>query len=307
VRNRAVAISLLAALLWASYYPFVLAVVHTSQPSATIVYPFLIGGAIYAGFAIRRGHGTAFWRLWASPGAWLRIGVLLAMQLSVLAATYLIGPVDSSLLSLIGDIVLTPVLVAFAWAGHRGHIGTWAFVLGLGLSVLGGSLTIVGGQTLSAVAGAGWLVVPAIPFTVAVYFLLCARENERTPALAVVSHSMVGAGVLTAALSFLLPGGAEGLVSLTLPALGILAICGLTSFAIAPILYFRAIQDVGLVIPPMMMTGIPVFTLILSATVLGLGLPLVAALGIPLAVGGALLTLRGESGVATRPASSPPG
>jgi drug/metabolite transporter (DMT)-like permease len=307
VRNRAVAYSLLAALLWASYYPFVLAVAHTSEPSATVVYPFLIGGVIYAGFAIHRGHGKAFWRLWTSPGAWLRIGVLLAMQLSVLAATYLIGPVDSSLLSLIGDVVLTPILVAFAWASHRGHLGTWSFVAGVGLSVLGGSLTIVGGQTLGRVAGAGWLVVPAIPLTVAVYFLLCARENERTPALAVVSHSMLGAGVLTVFLSPLLPGGAGGLVSLDLPALGILALCGLTSFAIAPILYFRAIEDVGLVIPPMMMTGIPVFTLILSATVFGLGLPFVAALGIPLAVGGAVLALRGETGGATRSVPARPG
>ncbi|MCI4365507.1 MAG: DMT family transporter [Thermoplasmata archaeon] len=306
MRNRAALYSLVAAFLWASYYPFVLAVHATSTPSATVVYPFLIGGGIYAGYAIQQGHGSAFWHLWATPGAWVRVGFLVGMQFSVLAATYLIGPVDSSLLSLIGDVVLTPIVVAFVWASHRGHIGTWAFAVGLGLSMVGGSLTIAGGQTLSGVTGAGWLVVPAIPITVAIYFLLCARENQKTPALAVVSQSMLGAGVATALLSFVLPGGVGGLVSLSLPSLGILAIVGLTSFAIAPFLYFRAIEDVGMVIPPMLMTGIPVFTLLLSATVLGLGLPLVAALGVPIAVAGAALTLRGEAAAGIRPVAAPP-
>jgi drug/metabolite transporter (DMT)-like permease len=297
VRDRAALLSLIAAFLWAAYYPFVLAAQPGATPSATIVYPFLLGGGVYAGYAVVQGHGAAFARLWLSPAAWLRIGFLLGMQLSVLAATYLIGPVDASLLSLIGDVVLTPVLVAFLWARHRGHIGTWTFMAGLALSMVGGSLTIVGGQSLSAVAGAGWLVVPAIPITVAVYFLLCAKENERTSALAVVSQSMLGAGVLGLVLAPALPGGWEGLLTPSLPAMGLLLAVGVTSFALAPLLYFRAISDVGMVIPPMLMTGIPVFTLLLSATVLHLGLPLVAALGVPIAVGGAVLTLRGEASV----------
>ncbi|MCI4342840.1 MAG: DMT family transporter [Thermoplasmata archaeon] len=306
VRNRATAFTLLAAFLWATYYPFVLAVQHHATPSATIVYPFLLGGALYSAYAIRQGQGGAWAHLWLTPGAWVRVGFLVGMQLSVLAATYLIGPVDASLLSLIGDVVLTPVLVAFVWAHHRGHLGTWTFRTGLVLSLLGGGLTIAGGHTLSAVVGAGWLVVPAIPITVAVYFLLCAKENERTPPLAVVSQSMLAAGVVGIPLSLLLPGGVVGLATIPPVSLALLAVVGVTSFALAPLLYFRAIQDVGMVIPPMLMTGIPVFTLLLSATVLHLGLPLVAALGVPIAIGGAVLTLRGEAGVEAppRPAST---
>jgi drug/metabolite transporter (DMT)-like permease len=307
VRNRAAAFTLIAAFLWATYYSFVLAVQHTATPSATIAYPFLIGGAAYSAYAARSGQGWAWAHLWLTPGAWLRVGFLLGMQLSVLAATYLIGPVDSSLLSLIGDVVLTPILVAFVWARHRGHIGTWTFGAGLVLSLLGGGLTIAGGQALSAVVGAGWLVVPAIPITVAVYFLLCAKENERSPPLAVVSQSMFAAGVVGIPVAALLPGGIDGLGSVPPTALAILAIVGVTSFALAPLLYFRAIEQVGMVIPPMLMTGIPVFTLLLSATVLHLGLPLVAALGVPIAVGGAVLTLRGEAGVEAPPRPATPG
>lgn len=306
VRDRAAVLSLVSAFVWATYYPLVLAVHQDASASATIVYPFLFGGAIYSGYAIRRGHGGAYAHLWVTPGAWIRVGLLMGMQLSVLAATFLIGPVDASLLSLIGDVVLTPVLVALVWARHRGHIGTWTFVGGLALSLIGGSLTIAGGQSLSAVAGAGWLVVPAIPFTVAIYFMLCALENERTSSLAVVSQSMLGAGLLGIPLAIWMPGGVGGLISIGLPALGVLAIVGVTSFVLAPLLYFRAIEDVGMVIPPMLMTGIPVFTLLLSATVLHISVPLIAVLGVPIAVGGAVITLRGESSVEVPPRPGPP-
>jgi drug/metabolite transporter (DMT)-like permease len=296
-RNRAVGVSLIASFLWASYYPLVLAVRSSTAPSAILLYPFLFGGAVYSLVAVRAGHGAAYARLWGTLGAWARVGTLVGMQLAVLAATYRLGPVDASLLSLIGDVVLTPLLVAFVWAHHRGHLGTPSFVVGLVLSLLGGSLTIVGGQSLQAATGVGWFVVIGVPVTVAVYFLLCARENERTSALAVVSQSMLGAGILMLPIAVLLPGGFGGLVAVGPVALGVLAVVGVTSFAVAPWLYFRAIGEVGMVIPPMLMTGIPVFTLLLSATVLRLPVPLIAALGVPVAVVGALLTLRGERSV----------
>jgi len=43
------------------------------------------------------------------------------------------------------------------------------------------------------------------------------------------------------------------------------------------------------------MTGIPVFTLLLSAGVLGIALPFIGVLGIPVAVAGGILALWGES------------
>jgi uncharacterized membrane protein len=301
-RGRAIALSLLAALLWALYYPFVLGARSGASPAATIIYPFLFGGAAYAIFAVVRGYGRAFVQLWTTASSWARVGFLIGMQLSVLASTYLAGPVDTSLLSLIGDVLLTPVLVVLFWSSHRGNIATGWFVVGLFLLMIGGSLTIAGGHTLAPVVGLGWLAVAAVPITVAIYFLLSAYENERTPAPAVVGQSIVGGGVLSLVLSPLLPGGFASLGTIHVEALGLLALTGVTSFFIAPWLYFRAIEEAGIVFPPMLMTGIPVFTFLLSAFVLGLGLPLIAVLGIPIAVVGAVLTLRGE----TAPASPTP-
>jgi drug/metabolite transporter (DMT)-like permease len=295
VQRRAVGFSLLAALLWALYYPFVLGARSGASPAATIVYPFVVGGAAYAIYAVGRGYGRPFLRLWKMPSSVLRVAFLMGMQLSVLASTYLAGPVDTSLLSLIGDVILTPVVVALFWSSHRGNIGTGWFAVGLVLSLVGGTLTIAGGQTLAPVVGLAWVPVATVPFAVAFYFLLSAYENERTPAAAVVGQSMVAAALLSVVVSPWLPGGFGSLGAVHWEAFALLALTGISSFFIAPYLYFRAIEEAGIVIPPMMMTGIPVFTLLLSAFVLGLGLPIVAALGIPIAVLGALLTLRGES------------
>jgi drug/metabolite transporter (DMT)-like permease len=297
----AVVLSLVAAFLWALYYPFVLAARSGASPAATIAYPFLFGGLAYSGYAVAGGSAGPFRRLWTSPGAWIRTTFLLGMQLSVLASTYLAGPVDTSLLSLLGDVVLTPLLVTSLWPSHRGQIGSGWFTAGMLLSIAGGTLTIVGGETLGRVRGLSWLVLPTVAITVAVYFLLSAQENERTPSSAVVGQSMASAALVSLPLAFLLPGGFGSLGGVSLPALGLLAATGLTSFFVAPILYFRAIRVAGIVLPPMMMTGIPVFTLLLSGLLLGLGLPFLAVLGIPVAVVGAVLTLRGESGRPDRP------
>lgn len=290
-----VVLSLTAAFGWATYYIFVLAITPGTAPSAVLVYPFLFGGVAYVGWVGATGQGRAFWAVWKEPTAYVRTALLVAMQLSVLAATYLTGPVDASLLSLIGDVVATPIIVAVAFGVHRAQVRSPWFVFGLLLSITGGTMTIVGGQSLSAIPPAGYLVVPAVPLSVALYFLLTARANERAPASAVVGQSMLASALVLAVLAPAVPGSWVGLVRIVPGAWVVLGVVGLTSFFAAPVLYFAAIHRAGLVLPPMLMTGIPVFTLLLSAVVLHLGLPLVAVLGIPVAVVGALLALRTEA------------
>jgi drug/metabolite transporter (DMT)-like permease len=294
----AIVASILSALAWATYYLFVLWVTPGTAPSAILAYPFIVGGVVYTGWAVASGHGRAFATLWADPMAYGRVGLLVGMQVGVLAATYLTGPVDCSLLSLIGDVVLTPVIVALLIASYRRHIATPLFALGLLVSLAGGTMAIVGGQSLSAVRGWGWLVVPGVPLFVAAYFLLTARANRTMPADAVVGQSMLAAGIIFVLAAPLFPGGWGGLLSVSPVPIFLLACCGVTSFFLAPALYFLALDKVGLVIPPMLMTAIPVFTLLLSAGILGIALPLVGVLGIPVAVVGGVLALRGESAVA---------
>jgi drug/metabolite transporter (DMT)-like permease len=294
-RSFAALLSVLAAFGWSTYYPLVLWVTPGAAPSAIIVFPFLFGGVAYVVWTILRGEGWALRKEFASPSAYGRTALLLGMQLSVLAATYLTGPVDAALLALLGDVAATPLVVALVFGAHHEELRRPLFLLGLALSIAGGSMAIAGGQSLGAVHDLGWLVVAVVPATVGFYFVLSARAAERSSSSAVVGQSMIAAAAGGALLSPLLPGGWAGWATVGSGPLAILALIGLSSFFVAPILYFGAIARVGLVLPPMMMTGIPVFTLILSVVLLGLTPPVLGLLGIPVAVSGGLAVLRAES------------
>ena len=293
LRARLVAavLALTAAFLWATYYLFVLAVHRSTGASAILFYPFAGGAAAYAVWVLRRGDGRRLVRLFTRPAAYLRVALLLGMQVSVLAATYLTGPVDASLLSLLGDVVATPVVVAGLYAEHRGELRSPWLILGLTLSLAGGTLAIAGGQGLSAVHDVGWAVVVAVPLFVAFFFVLSARSGEDAPVSVVVAQSMLGVAAATVVIAPLLPGGFAALVQVGAYPLVLLLLNGLLSFFLAPLLYFRSLERAGLVFPPLLMTGIPVFTLLLSASVLGLAPPWLGLLGVPIAVVGATVAL----------------
>ncbi len=291
-----VALALGAGLGWASYYVFVLWGTPQTAPSAVLVYPFVVGGAAFAATAVVTGRGGAMARLFTEPGAWLRVALMLATQLSVLAATYLAGPVDAALLSLIGDVVVTPLIAATLFVGPRRSLGRAGFVAGLALSLVGGTVAIAGGHRLSGVAGAGWLAVAGAPLAVGLYFLLSGYANEGRPPVAVVGQSILGAAIGAVAIAPLIPGGWLGLVAIDPRTFGLAAVNGLVSFYVAPRLYFAAIRREGVVIPSVLMTSIPIFTLALAVGVLHEGAAWLALLGIPVAIVGSVITLRGPSG-----------
>jgi drug/metabolite transporter (DMT)-like permease len=299
--------ALLAALLWALYYIFVLAVTPRVAPSAVFAFPFLFGGIAYAGWSARAGHLAEFVTLWRDPMSYVRIALLVGMQLSVLASTYLAGPVDTSLLSLVGDVVLTPVIVAVWLLAYRERFRSPVLLAGMGLCLVGGGLAIAGGHGLTALSGWGYTVILVIPLTVAFYFLACARANEHHPPSAVVGQSMLGAALVGFAIAPLLPGGWSGLAVPGVVPWVVLMATGLTSFWLAPALYFDSIRRAGYVVPPMLMTGIPVFAGLLGWLLLGIAIPFVGVIGIPVAVVGALVTLRAETapGPTTAPDAAP--
>lgn len=292
-RGRAVAaaLALLAAFLWSTYYLFVLAVSPAARPSAVLFYPFAGGGLGYLLWAVARGVGRPLVRAFVRPSSYLRLGLLLGMQFSVLAATYLTGPVDASLLSLLGDVVATPLVVAGLFRDRRGELRSPLLVSGLALSLAGGTLAIAGGHGLGAIRDLGWLVVVTVPATVALFFVLSARAGAASSTTAVVGQSMVAAALGTAALAPIVPGGPAALVTIGAVPFALLLANGLISFFVAPLLYFGAIERAGLILPPMLMTGIPVFTLLLSAAVLGIAPAVLGLVGVPIAAAGGIVAL----------------
>jgi drug/metabolite transporter (DMT)-like permease len=292
-RGIAVLFSALSGFLWATYYLFVLGVTPRVAPSALIFYPFLFGGLGYVAWVLPRREARPLLRLSFTGGAWVRVGLFVLMQVAVLAAALTAGPVDTSLLSLVGDVVLTPFLVMVLLREGTDRARSPGFLTGVGLSAAGAVLTIGAGNTIAPLQGWGLLVGPAVPLSVAFYFLLAARAALTVPTAAVVGQATLGSALVALAISPLLPGGWAGLVVSSPVDLGLLAALGLTSFFLAPLIYFDAIHRAGLVLPALLMAGIPGFTLLLSWFVLGIVPTLLAIAGIPLAVVGALLAIRG--------------
>ncbi|MCI4321271.1 MAG: DMT family transporter [Thermoplasmata archaeon] len=290
----AASLALAAAFLWAAYYSFVLALAPYVAPSGLIVWPFVFGGIAYLTWTFVATHGRHLVRLSRSATAWARVLLLVLMQLSVLAETFLAGPVDTSLLSLIGDVVLTPILVMTVLREGREQARDPLFVGGVVLASVGAGLTIVAGGAVRPLTAAAALVAALVPFVVAIYFLSAAQENRRTPTAAVVAHATVFAALGSVLLSPLLPGGFGGLAIDSGRSLVLLVVLGTTSFFIAPAMYFRAIEEAGLVLPAVLMASIPVFTLLLSVALFGQIPPWLGIVGVPLAVLGAIVALQGS-------------
>jgi drug/metabolite transporter (DMT)-like permease len=81
---------------------------------------------------------------------------------------------------------------------------------------------------------------------------------------------------------------------------------GATSFFIAPVLYFEAIERVGIFLPSLLMGAIPVFTLGFTAVLLGQIPSTLGLIGVPVAVVGGLLAVRGsQAGVLTTELGQP--
>lgn len=282
----------LAAFLWATYYSFVLGAPGT-PPSALLVDPFIAGAAGFLALAVWRREGRAVRPLFRDPRAFVRSGLLVGMQVSVLASTYLTGAVDTALLSLLGDVVLTPIALLVIYAEGRERFRTPTFGVGLLTATFGATLVIVAGATVEALSGWAWVAAPVVPVTVALYFLYTARANRSIPMAALVGQGTLLAGVLGLLLSPLLPGGLRGLLPATPESWAVVIAIGLTSFFLGPLLYFRAIELAGLVLPAVLMTGIPVFTLALNVVIFREVPPLLGLAGIPVAVLGSILALRG--------------
>lgn len=215
------------------------------------------------------------------------------MQVGVLAATYLTGAVDTSLLSLVGDVVCTPILIWVIYREGGARFRSALFVIGMGLSTVGAGLVIAGGSTLRPLTGWAWVVAPAVPIVVALYFLFTAKTSQRVPMTALVGQATLVATVFAVMLSPALPGGLAGLVPPTALDVALIVGVGLTSFYLGPYLYFLAVERVGLVLPALLMTAIPVFTVLLGVLVDRSIPPWLSLAGIPVATFGAVLALRG--------------
>ena len=293
--------ALTSAFLWSTYFFFVLAMTPGTAPSAIASYPFLIGGTLYVAWAAYWGHGRVVLQLFRETSAWGRVGLICAMQLSVLACTYLAGAVDTSLLTLLGDAAMTPLLAMIILREGRHRARSPMFVGGLILAGFGATLAIVAGGSAGGFHGWAIVIAPLVPLSVGLFYVLSAQEGQQRPSSALVGQSTLAGGFICAVLAGILPGGYPGLVlSRPLPIVLMIGVAA-TSFFIAPALYFRAVARSGIVLPALFQVMIPIFALLLSAVLLHKVPAPLGLLGVPLAVLGGFFAYRGAQTPAPPP------
>ncbi|MEM0128728.1 MAG: DMT family transporter [Thermoplasmata archaeon] len=296
-RRRASVEAAVSALLWASYYVFVLWLAPGTGTAAILVYPFAIGGLAFVAVAAAEGGLRTWAVLWADPASYLRIALVTGMQVATVEVTLQAGPIDSALLALIGDVIMVPVLLMAVFGEDRALGRSPWFLGGVTACLAGGSLTIVAGGAVEGIAGATLVWAPLLVTTIGGYFLLTARAGRRASLGALNGQAFLGAAAAVLALAPVLPGGASGLGIPSASSAALLVILGLTSFLAAPLLYFVAARRGSLVPVAMWMSLIPAFTALLTFLAFGVAPVPLAAAGVPIAIAGAFLALRGERAV----------
>jgi drug/metabolite transporter (DMT)-like permease len=289
-----IALAILAAFFWATYYLFVLLLGDRISPVGLLFEPFLLGGLAYLLWCLYEGNAGVFVRLFGSLAQWGRILLFVLNQVAILSLTLAGGAVDASLLSLVGDAALTPLFVMAFYNEGRNRLTSPFFLGGLLLSITGAILTILAGGTVVPLRGIYLVLAAIIPLAIAGFFVTAAKEGRRTPVSAVAGNAALGAGLVALLGIVLVPTEAQILWPGTPYDLGLLAGAGILSFCVAPALYFAAIARAGIILPALLMAGIPIFTLGIATALSGHLPPLLALLGVPVAIIGALLAIEGN-------------
>lgn len=288
----AVGAGMVAAILWASYYVFLLGLPEKAN-FLILVVPFLAAGLIF--LVPVPGSGTGgpanLLRMSVSPGGLLRGALLVILQVDVIVATRWAGAVDASLATLLADVVATPLLVFAFYRADASRVRAVAFWVGVAVASVGAAVTIFAGGSTRPLSLLSGLVLVPLPFVIAFYFVLVNEAVKKAP-----SPDVLGAAALTAALfgavaTVLLVGPAALSVPLDLLQWAVLVVIGVTAFYVAPWMYFWAAAKTSIVIPAVLQALIPVFTLILVAL---LGLEAVAPIawvGVPIAFVGSVVAV----------------
>ena len=295
-----------AALVWGSYYFFVLALPPSENLPLILLTP-LFGGAATLGASVLldRVDLAVCWRALRNPRLLLSGSCFVAFQFAAVLGTRQVGAVNTSIIVLASDVIGTPFLFHALWREEGRRFRQPAFWLGVAIISSGAVLTILAGgspEPLTPVALA--LAIPL--FLVSTLFVVSTEAaNRQLPMLVVLG---VGPLVLSGAASVgaaVVVGPAAVLGDSAPITLALLLSMSVLNYAVAPLLFFWSARRISLVIPSLLQAGIPVFALVYVA---GLGLqPVteVGLVGVVVAVTGAVVAVRSAREVPPTAATFP--
>ncbi|MET0780501.1 MAG: DMT family transporter [Microbacterium sp.] len=274
------------AVLWGMPYLFIKEAVETFSPAAMVAGRTLIGALILLPIAIRRGAIRPALKLWP----W----VLALGAIEMAGPFLLLGHAELTLPSgLTGLLVATVPLFAAIIAFTRGDRSVLRPLRAFGL-VLGfaGVAVIVAGPGLAVGEGVGGLVAVGEVLLVALLYAIApfiiATKLKDVPALGTITISLGVVGLFYLPIALLTPSEPPTTRSVvSLVALGVLCT------AVAFVVFFALIAEVGPVRAPLFTYVNPVVAIILGVIVLGEQITLGLVIGFPLVILGCWLAATG--------------
>lgn len=273
------------ALIWGVPYLFIKEAVDTISPPAIVAGRTLIGAAVLLPFAIRSGALRAAAKHWP----WV-----LAFGLVEMAGPFLLlGNAERTLPSgLTGLLVATVPLAATLIALGRGDravlkpvrmVGLALGFIGVGIIVLGPGL---GGATAGWLPAVGEVLLVAVLYAIAPFII--ALKLHDVPSLGSITLSLLMIGIAYIPFAVLTTTEVPSTRSLVN-----LVLLGIICTAIAFIVFFALIKEVGPVQAPLFTYINPIVALLLGVLILGEQLDIWLLIGAPVVLVGCFLAATG--------------
>lgn len=284
-------------LLWGVPYLFISVAVESLSPPAVVAGRTLIAAILLLPFAIRSGALRAALRLWP----WV-----LAFGLVEMAGPFvLLGHAEMTLPSgmtglLVATVPLFAALIALG-GGDRGVLRP-ARAAGLLVGFVGVAIVVAGpglfGGDVSLLA-AGEVLLVAVLYAIAPFIV--ARKLGDVPSLGTITLSLMMIGILYLPIGLLTQHEVP-----TLPSIGALLVLAVVCTAVAFLVFFALIREVGPVRAPLFTYVNPVVAIVLGAIVLAEPLTPGLLLGFPLIIAGCWFAATGGRLRPSAPAPLPP-
>jgi len=262
-------------LLWGVPYLLISVVVESFSPPAMVAGRTLIAAVLLLPFAIRSGALKAAWKYWP----WV-----LAFGLVEMAGPFfLLGHAEESLPSgltglLVATVPLFAALIALG-GGDRGVlrparlIGLLVGFVGVGVVVAGPGLT--GGKV--DLFAAGEVLLVAVLYATAPFIV--ARKLDHVPSIGTITLALLFIGILYLPIALLTQHAVP-----TVPSIAALIALGVICTAIAFLVFFALIKEVGPVRAPLFTYVNPVIAIVLGGIVLAEPLTAGLLVGFPLVI-----------------------
>ena len=285
------------ALLWGVPYLLIKQAVESFSPAAVVSGRTLLAALILLPFALRQG---------ALRPAWGKVGWVLAFGAVEMAGPFLLlGHAEQTLPSgltglLVATVPLFAALIAFG-GGDRSvfrpsrAIGLFVGFIGVAVIVAGPGLA-VGSQGLLAV---GEVLLVAVLYAVAPFIV--AHKLQGVPSLGTVTIALGAVGLFYLPIALLTQHEVP-----TLSSTVSLVVLAVLCTAVAFIVFFALIAEVGPARAPLFTYVNPIVAILLGAVVLGEEITLGLLVGFPLVILGCWLAATGGSVRLRRPRGDMP-